>query len=148
VQIWFVNTILGRYESATTRFFLNGRTETIRSATPDSCQFVDAAREKTETHTDAAVVGKLLRKAIRTHVETAKAAGRGEGFDRHLFGLMMAAMENGKRVPFLENPLLKLPFALSTSQTACKLSTAGGFGPVYPCGCVLLHFFCWFSVLF
>ena len=38
----------------------------------------------------------MLRKAIRTHVDTAKAAGRGEGFDRHLFGLMMAAFETGK----------------------------------------------------
>jgi carnitine O-acetyltransferase len=113
---------------------LNGRTETIRSATPDSCQFVDASRDKTENPTDAVTKGKLLRKAIRTHVDNAKAAGRGEGFDRHLFGLMMAALENRKKVPFLENPLLKLPFSLSTSQTACKLSMAGGFGPVFPCG--------------
>ena len=66
----------------------------------------------------------MLRKAIRTHVETAKAAGRGEGCDRHLFGLMMAAAESGKKHAFLQNALLKMPFALSTSQTACKLSTA------------------------
>lgn len=129
-----------RYESATTRFFLSGRTETIRSATPDSCQFVDATRDKSDKPTDAATAAKLLRKAIRTHVDTAKAAGRGEGCDRHLFGLMMAAKENGKRVPFLENPALRLPFALSTSQTACKLSLAGGFGPVFPCGYGVSYF--------
>jgi carnitine O-palmitoyltransferase 1 len=131
---------LCRYESATTRFFLNGRTETIRSATPDSCQFVDAVRDKTEKPVDTATAGTLLRKAIRTHVQTAKAAGMGEGCDRHLFGLMMAAKEKGKRVPFLENPALRLPFALSTSQTACKLSVAGGFGPVYPCGYGVSYF--------
>jgi hypothetical protein len=53
---------------------------------------------------------------------------------------MMAAKEKGKRVPFLENPVLKLPFALSTSQTACKLSSAGGFGPVFPCGYGVSYF--------
>jgi hypothetical protein len=97
-------------------------------------------REKTEKPADSATAGKMLRKAIRTHVETAKAAGRGEGCDRHLFGLMMAAKEKGKRVPFLENPALRLPFALSTSQTACKLSVAGGFGPVFPCGYGVSYF--------
>ncbi|KAI9746238.1 MAG: Carnitine O-acetyltransferase mitochondrial [Claussenomyces sp. TS43310] len=72
------------YESATTRRFQEGRTETCRTVSDESVAFCkamadgDISREETE---------KLFRQAVNAHLEYISAASDGKGVDRHLFGL-------------------------------------------------------------
>lgn len=72
------------YESATTRRFQQGRTETCRSVSDESVAFCkamadpDIPREETE---------KLFRAAINAQSDYISAASDGKGVDRHLFGL-------------------------------------------------------------
>lgn len=83
------------YESAATRKFKEGRTETTRSVSEESVAFCKAfadpeiSREKTE---------ELFRKAINSHVKYIADASDGRGVDRHLFGLKKL-LKQGEEVP-------------------------------------------------
>lgn len=127
------------YESSMTRLFREGRTETVRPCTMDSCTFVRAMLNPTATKSEKR---ELMMKAVETHVTTFKKAMSGEGIDRHLFGLYVVSKYLEQDSPFLTEAL-KEPWKLSTSQTATRqltttdydkmpgLKTAGGgFGPV------------------
>ncbi|XP_065912520.1 carnitine O-palmitoyltransferase 1, muscle isoform-like [Dysidea avara] len=130
------------YESATTRMFYKGRTETIRPVSEFSCQFTrlfDDPSAKPEDKKNA------LKKAIGYQEQYKFEAMRGLGIDRHLFGLYLIAKGlNIKPFPKLfEHKSFSLPFELSTSQTPTKLTkyfkedrTAqlGGFGAVTETG--------------
>lgn len=72
------------YESAATRRFQQGRTETCRSVSDDSVAFCKAIQEGSLPNDQLAA---LFRKAITSHVEYISAASDGKGVDRHLFGL-------------------------------------------------------------
>ena len=78
-------------ESAHTRQFSHGRTETVRIVTSDSVAFVksmvhlDQSSAETKLH--------LLRRACVTHVELLKEAMNGRGIERHLLGLRTMARE-------------------------------------------------------
>ncbi|KAI5785026.1 carnitine acetyl transferase [Peziza echinospora] len=72
------------YESAATRKFQLGRTETCRTVSNDSVAFVKAMEDPT---VPPAKCAELLRKAIASHVEYISSASEGKGVDRHLFGL-------------------------------------------------------------
>lgn len=120
------------YESSQTRAFLHGRTETTRSVSTASENFVkcmgihpegneiDVARraEKIE----------LLHKACYSHAKYLRDAANGLGCDRHMFGLSMF-IEDGEPLPaLLKNELFirSKTWRLSTST----LPTCPGFGPV------------------
>ena len=66
------------YESASTKHFHHGRTETIRSVSAESVAFSRA---------DAAgpAAADSLRKAVAKHVQRAKLCKDGLGIDRHLY---------------------------------------------------------------
>ena len=73
----------GTYEAATTRRFLKGRTEAIRVVSEESDAWV--------TSMDDPTVSSVQRKALfdaatKKHISLAKAAGQGQGVDRHIFG--------------------------------------------------------------
>lgn len=127
------------YESSMTRLYREGRTETVRPVSLDSCAFV-RAMDNPEVAVKERV--KLLRAAAETHVERYRRSMSGEGVDRHLFSLYVVSVWRGVKSEFL-NEALSAPWKLSTSQTPMqqtadwdyrnnpeKMSAGGGFGPV------------------
>jgi len=83
------------YESCSTKHYLAGRTETIRSVTDASLLFC-------QSFDDAAVAKdkkiELLKNACNAHVERAKLAQVGLGVDRHLYALRhLAQMLNAQK---------------------------------------------------
>lgn len=135
------------YESATTKSFLWGRTETLRPLTTDSAAFVAAYFDAfagtpaiANRGNDDAVkrVGLALRKAAATHARMAGLCGSGQGCDRHLLGLMMAAKElnpvGAPLPPIFTDPSYTAyhTITLSTSQplSGPGIDSLVGFGPV------------------
>ncbi|KAG6602914.1 Choline/Carnitine O-acyltransferase [Phytophthora cinnamomi] len=79
------------YETAHTRMFYHGRTETIRSLSKESLAFVKAM----ESNTSDGAKWDALRTAIDAHKETLKKCLTGDGIDRHLMGLQIVAEMSG-----------------------------------------------------
>ncbi|KAF9183248.1 hypothetical protein BGZ50_004367 [Haplosporangium sp. Z 11] len=123
------------YESASTRLFLGGRTETVRSCSVDSVAFVKGFESK---HSDTTEKQRLLQKAIQTHLEYMMAASAGKGVDRHLLGLrsMMQTPEEQKQALIFQDPsyIQSMYFRLSSSNMSPGDNFWGGFGPVVPEG--------------
>ena len=71
------------YEPAMTKMFLHGRTEAIRSVTPESVEFVKAfwGDNPAQHKVDA------LQKATQKHTAITRECSKGEGQDRHLYAL-------------------------------------------------------------
>ncbi|KAI5114645.1 hypothetical protein M0805_009351, partial [Coniferiporia weirii] len=95
------STFTATYETALTRIFLHGRTETIRTLTTDCRKFVLAMSDPAVS---PATKGTLLRQAVKTHGILTKAAATGRGVDRHLLGLRLV-MEDGESSPLFEDRL-------------------------------------------
>ncbi|OQV16092.1 Carnitine O-acetyltransferase [Hypsibius exemplaris] len=110
------NQVPPTYESASARQFLRGRTETIRSASEESANFVEALVAKA----GAATVKKLLTEAVKAHKAYGADASNGNGIDRHLLGLKLTAVEHGMNIPAF---LMDVGY---TTSTHWKLSTSQG----------------------
>uniref|UniRef100_A0A8C1GRP3 Carnitine O-palmitoyltransferase 1, liver isoform-like n=1 Tax=Cyprinus carpio TaxID=7962 RepID=A0A8C1GRP3_CYPCA len=119
------------YEASMTRLFREGRTETVRSCTSQTCDFV-RREEKL----------KLLKVAAEKHQDLYRLAMTGNGIDRHLFCLYLVSKYLGEDSAFLKE-VLSQPWRLSTSQTPLQqldlfdlkkhpeyVTSGGGFGPV------------------
>lgn len=124
------------YESAATAAFKHGRTETIRSVTPDSVAMCDAfyGSERSDAEKVSA-----LRKAVETHSKITLDAVKGLGMDRHLFVLRHMALQdaNGDEnaIPALfrdDSWRILGNIVLSTSTLPSLALKGGGFGPVGP----------------
>uniref|UniRef100_A0A671XUW0 Carnitine palmitoyltransferase 1A n=1 Tax=Sparus aurata TaxID=8175 RepID=A0A671XUW0_SPAAU len=116
------------YEASMTRLFREGRTETVRSCTMETCAFVRSMiRDET---------------AADKHQNMYRLAMTGQGIDRHLFCLYVVSKYLGEDSAFLKE-VLSEPWRLSTSQTPLQqlelfdlvkhpeyVSSGGGFGPV------------------
>ncbi|KAL8560156.1 hypothetical protein ACOMHN_021651 [Nucella lapillus] len=126
------------YESSMTRLFREGRTETVRSCSKDTCAFVRALEAKAEKEE----LISLLKAAASTHQKLYRNAMTGQGIDRHLFCLYVVSKYLGEDSPFLAE-VLGEPWRLSTSQTPHqqtekldlkkhpdRICGGGGFGPV------------------
>lgn len=83
------------YESATTRRFQEGRTETCRSASEESVAFCDAMANP---DVSAEQCREIFRNALNAHVAYISNASDGKGVDRHLFGLKKC-LQQGEQVP-------------------------------------------------
>ncbi|KAG5668795.1 hypothetical protein PVAND_016721 [Polypedilum vanderplanki] len=127
------------YEASMTRLFKDGRTETVRSCTIESCAWVKSM-EDPKTSIQERV--KLLQEACKRHQKGYLEAMTGKGVDRHLFCLYVVSKYLEIDSPFLKE-VLSEPWRLSTSQTPHGQSDfvdlkkypqlkgcAGGFGPV------------------
>nr|XP_034990942.1 carnitine O-palmitoyltransferase 1, brain isoform isoform X2 [Zootoca vivipara] len=127
------------YEASMTRLFREGRTETVRSCTIESCNFVKAMMDPTQN--DGTRL-RLFRMAAERHQNLYRKAMTGAGIDRHLFCLYVVSKYLGLDSPFLRE-VLSEPWRLSTSQTPIQqielfdlqnhpdyISFGGGFGPV------------------
>ncbi|KAJ3045926.1 hypothetical protein HDV00_006192 [Rhizophlyctis rosea] len=104
------------YETASTRAFLHGRTETCRSLSEDSQKFVLLFQDGRASPKDKYTA---LQKACGSHIEYLTAASNGHGVDRHLLGLRLMLKE-GETCDVFKDP------AYAKSST-WKLSTSGLF---------------------
>uniref|UniRef100_A0A8C5L1S0 Carnitine O-palmitoyltransferase 1, muscle isoform n=1 Tax=Jaculus jaculus TaxID=51337 RepID=A0A8C5L1S0_JACJA len=127
------------YEASMTRLFREGRTETVRSCTTESCNFVLAMMDPRKTMEQRL---KLFKIASDKHQHLYRLAMTGAGIDRHLFCLYVVSKYLAVDSPFLKE-VLSEPWRLSTSQTPQQqvelfdfdknpdhVSSGGGFGPV------------------
>lgn len=123
---------LSTYETATTRQFYHGRTETVRSCTLESMQL---AKLFNEAELDPMKIQSALKAAISKHLNLMEICKSAKGCDRHLFGLKIAALENNENLPdFFLDPAFKLSggdgnFAVSTSLCGYSNIT-GACGPM------------------
>ncbi|MCI4660837.1 MAG: choline/carnitine O-acyltransferase [Neomegalonema sp.] len=116
------------YESAQTRMFRLGRTETIRSVSIESKSFVEAMDAVTVSDGETA---NLLRAAFAKHGQLGKEASMGQGVDRHLQGITLMAREMGVAVPaLLQEEIWTRGWELSTAQLPMSAGIVNGFGPV------------------
>lgn len=121
------------YESAATRRFQLGRTETCRSVSSASVAWCNAMADPSA---DDKTRVELLRKAIDSHVEYITAATDGKGVDRHLFGLKKL-LEPGQEVPALyKDPAYAYSSSwyLSTSQLSSEYFNGYGWSQVIDAG--------------
>ena len=124
----------GTYESATTRKFYKGRTEVIRVVSCESDAFIQSMLDP---HVPWSKRKALFREAANKHIETAKAAGSGQGIDRHLLGLkkLMEKDEVGT-VALFDDPVVRRSqhWVLSTSAIFSGVFQTQGWGEVVPDG--------------
>ena len=180
------------YESASTRAFEGGRTETIRSASAPAQALAQAVLTAATTKggetllgaavdgpvpveqlaaavdalsgnsawtppagvtpLDTPAIAALAKRSAAAHSALTRAAMRGEGVDRHVLGLKLAALTSGTKLPsFFTDPETHAgdSYELSTSQSPLaqellikgsatykpglkwevELGQGGGFGP-------------------
>lgn len=113
-------TPAAHYESAATRKYIHGRTETIRSCSIESIAFAKAMLDSSKSLNDKIAA---LKDAIASHKKYSLEAVNGFGVDRHLLGLKLIALENGIELPALykdKSYILSSHMRLSTSQVATK----------------------------
>ncbi|GMR46360.1 hypothetical protein PMAYCL1PPCAC_16555, partial [Pristionchus mayeri] len=131
------------YESASTRFFRNSRTETLRTTGDESCAFVCAMHDEA---VDRSKRAEILRLACEAHVLRNRNCMAGKGVDRHLFVLYVMAKASGIHSSFLDH-YIQQEWLLSTSQVPVVTNLlneeidggrfawlGGGFGAVAQAG--------------
>lgn len=139
------NTV-ATYETAQTRQFAGGRTETVRSASIESKRWCEAVVRG--AHSDAELAA-LLRDAIASHNAQMARCTNGQGIDRHLMGLRIQSQLNGEPLPALFDDIYtrSTTYHLSTSQVhfpaytgGFSAATADGLGVCYSAQPDLLRF--------
>lgn len=118
------------YESGSTRMFIGGRTETIRSCSVESINFAKAMMDSSASDQSKA---NALRTAIQAHKDYALAALNAQGIDRHLLGLRMIAKDNKLPIPTLFNEKAykeSTHMRISTSQVASLCDGFMVYGPL------------------
>ncbi|KAJ7227298.1 acyltransferase ChoActase/COT/CPT [Mycena pura] len=104
------------YETALTRMFKRGRTETIRTFTKESRAWVLGM---VDANTSQQTRRNLLHNALHAHSSLTREAATGRGIDRHLLGLkLMLRPLSGETSAFLDDELFK-------RSQEWKLSTSG-----------------------
>ncbi|KAG6821292.1 hypothetical protein H0H93_000152 [Arthromyces matolae] len=123
------------YETVLTRMFKHGRTETLRSLTRDSREWVLAMVDGKST-VEARYAA--LQRAIKTHSRLTREAATGRGIDRHLLGLkLMLRPQDGEHALLFDDKLFEHSqlWKLSTSGlSAGHLFRGTGFGATYEDG--------------
>uniref|UniRef100_A0A915BWG4 Cyclic nucleotide-binding domain-containing protein n=1 Tax=Parascaris univalens TaxID=6257 RepID=A0A915BWG4_PARUN len=100
------------YESASARFYANSRTETLRTASKESCAFVKSMLDPNSNNEERY---RLLQIACKNHVNRNRECMVGKGVDRHLFVLYVLSKAISVKSAFL-NYFIAQPWLLSTSQ--------------------------------
>lgn len=121
------------YETALTRLFKNGRTETIRTLTSDSRAFVLAMVDPSSNNK---LRQSLLRRAVQTHTTLTRHAATGRGIDRHILGLQMMLQPGEDHELFQDELFMRSQtWKLSTSGLSAGHQFRGtGFGSPYSDG--------------
>lgn len=117
------------YESATTRRFQQGRTETCRSVSDDSVAFCKAITDHSVAPEE---VIAIFRKAINSHVEYISAASDAKGVDRHLFGLKKLLGPNDEVPAIYKDPTYAYSskWFISSSQLSSEYFNGYGWSQV------------------
>ncbi|OTA69567.1 acyltransferase ChoActase/COT/CPT [Hypoxylon sp. EC38] len=121
------------YESAATRRFQQGRTETCRTVSDESVAFCNAMNDPAVSDQDRI---EAFRKAVAAHIEYISAASDGKGVDRHLFGLKKL-LEPGQELPSIyKDPAYTYSSSwyLSTSQLSSEYFNGYGWSQVIDAG--------------
>jgi carnitine O-palmitoyltransferase 1 len=100
------------YESSMTRLFREGRTETVRSCSIESCNWVKSMVDENATNEERY---KLFKSACDYHQQQYRDAMTGKGVDRHLFCLYVISKYLEVDSPFLKEVFCQ-QWNLSTSQ--------------------------------
>ncbi|ORX46745.1 acyltransferase ChoActase/COT/CPT [Hesseltinella vesiculosa] len=111
------------YETASTRKYLHGRTETIRTCSIDTKHFVEAFDQ---ANVSAKEKYDLLVKATSSHRKYTQIASDGQGCDRHLLALRLLNMDHpapGTTTPAPMHPIFTDPIFSASQQW--RLSTSG-----------------------
>lgn len=122
--------IVCTYEPVLTKQFYHGRTEAVRTATPEAAEFCRVCANPNSTKSQKL---DALRKATKEHSRLVKESAAGKGVDRHLFALKCIAEKNDLPVPkFFESRPWRLlnHTILSTSNCGNPSLRLFGFGPV------------------
>ncbi|KAJ7274287.1 carnitine acetyltransferase [Mycena haematopus] len=123
------------YETALTRMFKRGRTETIRSFTKQSRAWVLGMMDGNMPQQSRR---NLLHHALHAHSSLTREAATGRGIDRHLLGLkLMLRPLSGETAALLDDELFQRSqtWKLSTSGlSAGNLFKGTGFGASYEDG--------------
>lgn len=117
------------YESAATRKYLKGRTETGRSASVESKKFVETWSDYNASNEDKIAA---FNAACKQHVKYLTEAADGRGVDRHLFGLLQMLKE-GEEVPeIFKDPIFKYSstWYISSSQVPSEYFQSWGWSQV------------------
>lgn len=138
----YTGTLRPTYESASTRKYFRGRTETTRSVSSEALKFV-----KDWENTGLPVEEKLksFRAALKAHGSYIRLASAGLGVDRHLFGLKQMIDESNKDSElvnqFFGNPVFGYSqyWYLSTSQLSSENFNGYGWSAVVPEGLGLAY---------
>jgi carnitine O-acetyltransferase len=133
-QYWVFGSCRTTYESAMTRGFLHGRTETIRTVTDEVVAFCEAMNDPNASPERRCTA---LRQAAETHVARAKECRLGRGVERHLFGLQHIWKRFGTELDLPVEPRIFTEGSwaalrhdgLSTSNLSSPVITFFGFGP-------------------
>lgn len=116
------------YEACSTRRFLHGRTETIRSCSIESAAFARAMA----TSPQPKQAYDLVRQAAEQHRRYSAQCAQGMGIDRHLFGLKLS-LRPGEDMPTIYSDKafgLSSSWELSTSHLPSENFESWGFGEV------------------
>ncbi|OTB15643.1 hypothetical protein K445DRAFT_111732 [Daldinia sp. EC12] len=121
------------YESAATRRFQLGRTETCRTVSDESVAFCNSMADPAVSDEDRV---KLFHKAIAAHIEYISAASDGKGVDRHLFGLKKLLGPNEAVPEIFRDPAYSYSSSwfLSTSQLSSEYFNGYGWSQVIDAG--------------
>ncbi|KAF2160819.1 hypothetical protein M409DRAFT_59612 [Zasmidium cellare ATCC 36951] len=117
------------YESAATRRFQEGRTETCRTVSDESVAFCASMQHPLSTDEECR---DLFRKALSAHTEYITAASDGKGCDRHLFGLKKL-LQPGEDVPeIFKDPAYSYSstWFISSSQLSSEYYNGYGWSQV------------------
>lgn len=121
------------YESAQTKKFKMGRTETCRSVSLESVAFCTAMQDPS---VHVSTKATLLRQAIKTHSAYMADCLLGQGIDRHLLGLKLSLDPSEPMPALFQDPTFKNAsyWYISTSQVSSELYDGWGWGEVVPEG--------------
>ncbi|KAJ3038037.1 Carnitine O-acetyltransferase mitochondrial [Rhizophlyctis rosea] len=121
------------YESAQTKKFAYGRTETCRSVSVESVQWVQAMEDPNVPNK---IKGELGRRAIGAQSAYMAKCIEGRGVDRHLLGLRLSLKPDEPKPSIFTDPSYAETshWKLSTSQIPSENYDGYGWGEVVPDG--------------
>lgn len=117
------------YESAATRKFQEGRTETCRTVSSESVAFCEAMASADATQEERV---QKFRAALDAHVKYISDASDGNGVDRHLFGLRNCIKEGEELPAIYKDPAFAYSstWFISSSQLSSEYFNGYGWSQV------------------
>mmetsp|Transcript_7017 Transcript_7017/g.11043 ORF Transcript_7017/g.11043 Transcript_7017/m.11043 type:complete len:627 (-) Transcript_7017:96-1976(-) len=121
------------YEACSTRRFLHGRTETIRSCTVEGAAFFRTMQDPGASAEDR---HSALLEAATQHQKVAADCAGAMGVDRHLLGLRLLVKDQAAMPSIFKDPAYAKTcrWQLSTSNLSVDELESWGFGEVVPEG--------------